>query len=218
MTPTPVLWQNRVMAGQALATLLSAWSDQGERTTVIGLPRGGVVVAAAVAQQLHLPLSSWAVRKLALPGNPEFAIGAIAAGDVVVWNPAAEPSLTPQLRQQLITNAWPELVARQQRFNQPPAERLQGQTLIVVDDGVATGMTVRAALIALRQCRPRQLVLAVPVLDRELLPELRNLVDDLVVARVVDQLQAVGRYYANFDQVCDSEVCALLEQSNRRDR
>lgn len=212
MTPTPVLWQNRANAGQALATLLSAWRDQGDRTTVIGLPRGGVVVAAAVAQQLHLPLASWAVRKLALPANPEFAIGAIAAGNVVVWNPVAEPSLTPQLRAQLITHAWPELVARQERFNQPAAEALRGRTLIVVDDGVATGMTVRAALIALRQCHPAQLVLAVPVMDRDLLPELGNLVEDLIVVRVVDQLQAVGRYYADFDQVSDSEVCALLER------
>lgn len=208
-------WSNRRAAGLALAQRLSRWRDRANDTTVIGLPRGGIAVAAAVAEELGLPCASWAVRKLALPSQPEYAVGAIAAGDVVVWNPAALISrdLGSSDRQQLIERERGELLRRQQRFGDPPATALHGRHLIVVDDGIATGMTVLAALQSLRQLCPAELVLAVPVLDREVLPLLTPLVDVLVAAEIVTGLDAVGSYYQDFSQLGDAEVLTLLERN-----
>ena len=213
---SPFLWSNRHAAGLELAALLQRWADQSQNTTVIGLPRGGVAVAAAVAQTLHLPLASWAVRKLAMPLEPEYAIGALASGGVVVWNREAlvASHLSQHEQQQLVEVASSELKRRQQRFGQLEAKALLGRRLLVVDDGIATGMTVRAALQALRHCRPAELVLAVPVLDRRLLEELRPLVDALIAVVAVDNLRAVGAFYADFHQLSDDDVMALLAASN----
>ena len=220
MAPSPHLWANRQAAGHELAALLTPWANRGQSTTVIGLPRGGVAVAAAVAERLHLPLGSWAVRKLASPKQPEYALGALAAGGVVVWNPAALAcgELNPGLQQQLIEVAESEVKRRQQCFGQDDGKSLRGRHLLVVDDGIATGMTVRAALQALRQCHPAELVLAVPVLDRELVAQLRPLVDQLIAVVAVDHLRAVGAFYADFSQLSDNEVVALLQQARERER
>lgn len=209
------IWPNRWAAGLALAQRLSARRDRAAGTTVIGLPRGGIAVGAAVAQQLNLPLASWSVRKLALPHKPEYALGAIAAGGAVVWNPAAlrQTAISPQIKQQLIDSESQELSRRQHLFGDPPGSALQGRHLIVVDDGIATGMTVLAALHSLQQLAPAELVLAVPVLDRELVSSLEDLVDSLVAVQVVDGLQAVGAYYDDFSQLSDNDVLALLQQS-----
>lgn len=216
MGASPFLWANRHAAGLELATLLQRWADQPQSTTVIGLPRGGVAVAAAVAQTLHLPLGSWAVRKLATPLQPEYAIGALAAGGVVVWNREALAAhrISPHEQQQLVAAASTEVERRQQRYGQLNPNHLRGRRLIVVDDGIATGMTVRAALQALRQRFPAELVLAVPVLDRRLVEELKPLVDALVAVVAVDNLRAVGAFYADFGQLSDDEVITLLGERN----
>jgi putative phosphoribosyl transferase len=206
------LWPDRWTAGIALAERLQRWRDGSDTTTVIGLPRGGVAVAAAVAQQLHLPLRCWAVRKLASPEEPEFALGAIASGGSVVWNPAAM-ARTPLSRveqERLIAAAMPELLRRQRLFGEARPTDLCGRDVIVVDDGIATGMTVRAALLALRRSQPAHLVLAVPVVDAELVDALRPLVDELVAVIAVPGLYAVGAFYDDFDQLSDADVQALL--------
>lgn len=214
------LWANREAAGYELAALLTAWADRGRSTSVIGLPRGGVAVAAAVAERLHLPLGSWAVRKLASAAAPEYALGALAAGGVVVWNPTALASgqLSPVVQHQLIEAAAPEVTRRQQCFGQGDGQSLRGRQLLVVDDGIATGMTVRAALQALRRCQPAELVLAVPVLDRELVADLRPLVDALISVVAVENLRAVGNFYADFNQLSDNDVTALLQQARQREQ
>ncbi|MEB3235037.1 MAG: phosphoribosyltransferase family protein [Cyanobacteriota bacterium] len=211
------IWPDRWAAGLELAQRLEPWRGRSGETVVLGLPRGGIAVAAAVAQTLALPLGSWAVRKLALPSHPEYAIGAIAAGGVVIWNPAAMGLLGANggRRQQLINAESPELSRRQQRFGDPPAAALRGRHLIVIDDGIATGMTVLAALQSLRQLAPAELVLAVPVLDRRLMTSLQARSDSLVALRIVEGLQAVGAYYDNFEQLSDREVLELLAQANR---
>ena len=141
MTRPSVLWKDRRAAGLQLAERLLPWALQAQTTTVIGLPRGGVVVAAAVAEQLQLPLASWSVRKLALPTAPEYALGALAAPDVVVWNPGAWHSarLNAAQQQALVEAARPELERRRQRFGDPDPAALRGRRLLVVDDGIATG-------------------------------------------------------------------------------
>jgi len=209
------LWPNRWEAGIALAGRLQRWRDRADSTTVIGLPRGGVAVAAAIAQQLHLPLRCWAVRKLASPLEPEYALGAIASGGSVVWNQAAlaRTPLSQTQRERLVAAAMPELLRRQQRFGDARPQDLRGRHVIVVDDGIATGMTVRAALLALRRSRPERLILAVPVLDAELVEELRPLVDALVAVIAVPGLYAVGAFYDDFSQLRDADVQALLQQA-----
>ena len=213
MTRESVLWKDRRAAGLQLADRLRPWAHQAQTTTVIGLPRGGVAVAAAVAEQLQLPLASWSVRKLALPSAPEYALGALAAPDVVIWNPGPWGSARLRAAQQqaLVDAARPELEQRRLRFGDPDPAALRGRHLIVVDDGIATGMTVQAALHALRRCDPAELVLAVPVLDQRLVSTLSPLVDALIAVAIVSGLQAVGQYYNDFSQVSDHTVEQLLQ-------
>ena len=209
--PEPPLWRDRRQAGEALAKALMAWRGDPS-AVVIGLPRGGLVVAAAVAEALQLPLASWAVRKLAHPQAPEVAVGAIAPGGVLLWD---EPylrqlHLEPPLRRELVAAQDRELHRRQRLYGDPPAASLRGRNVLVVDDGIATGLTVRAALQSLRQAQPARLVLAVPVLDQRLLDRLSPLVDQLVALTAVPSLQAVGLWYERFDPVSDAEVLEVM--------
>ena len=209
------LWPNRWEAGLALAQRLQRWRDGANTTTVIGLPRGGVAVAAAIAEQLHLPLRCWAVRKLASPLAPEYALGAIASGGSVVWNQAAlvRNHLSPGEQDQLVAAATPELMRRQRLFGEARVQDLCERHLIVVDDGIATGMTAIAALLALRRSNPARLTLAVPVLDADLVDKLRPLVDELVAVTIVNGLRAVGAYYDDFSQLSDADVQRLLQRA-----
>ena len=207
----PPLWRDRRQAGVALARHLQPWQAHPD-ALVIGLPRGGVVVAAEVARALQLPLASWAVRKLAHPAAPELAVGAIAPGGVLLWD---EPylqqlHLDPALRRRLIAEQDAELRRRERLYGDPQPGVLRNRPLLVVDDGVATGLTVRAALQSLRQAGPSALVLAVPVIDRQVLPRLQPAVDELVALAVVDNLGAVGVWFERFEPVADQEVLDLL--------
>ena len=209
----PPLWDSRQAAGLALAERLLAWRDQ-PGALVMGLPRGGVVVAAEVAGALHLPLASWAVRKLGHPADPEVAIGAIAPGGVVLWD---RPSLrrlglSPQQQARLVADQRRELERRQRLFGDPGVAVLRDRPLLVVDDGVATGLTVRAALASLRQGHPRRLVLAVPVIDGAVATSLEPALDGLVALARVRGLRSVGGCYRHFDQVGDATVLALLAE------
>lgn len=215
MTLHPPLWRNRHQAGVALAEQL--WPSAGQRRDnwVIALPRGGVPVAVAVAERLRCPVATWSVRKVADPQWPELAIGAIAHGGVTVWrNGHAAASREAMARQRGWLEAQErELLRRQRLFGDPLPEELQGRQLIVVDDGIATGMTVKAALLSLRQLQPRSLTLAVPVVDRAVARELAGLVDHFEAGALVDQLEAVGMWFEAFDQLSDREVLELLEKS-----
>ena len=207
----PPLWRDRRQAGVALARRLQPWRGRPD-ALVIGLPRGGVVVAAEVAQALQLPLASWAVRKLSHPAAPELAVGAIASGGVLIWRepqPLEQP-LDPALRRRLVAEQEAECRRRQQLYGDPEASSLKKRPLLVVDDGVATGLTVQAALQSLRQAGPSQLVLAVPVVDRRTWQRLQGAADELVALAVVAQLGAVGQWYERFEPVADQEVLDRL--------
>ena len=209
----PPLWDSRQAAGLALAERLLAWRDH-PGALVIGLPRGGVVVAAEVAGALHLPLASWAVRKLGHPADPEVAIGAIAPGGVVLWDlPSLRRlGLSPQQQARLMADQRRELERRQCLFGDPGVAALRDRPLLVVDDGVATGLTVRAALASLRQGQPRRLVLVVPVIDGAVATSLEPALDGLVALARVRGLRTVGGCYRHFDQVGDATVLALLAE------
>jgi putative phosphoribosyl transferase len=210
----PPLWDDRRQAGLALA---GECGHLRPPALLLALPRGGVAVAAAMADALLLPLATWCVRKVTDPSNPELAIGAVAPGGVTVWRNggAARHHETAAHRGGWLRSQRQELMRRQRLFGDPNPASLRGLPLVVVDDGVATGMTLRAALISLRRCAPASLQLAVPVADRQVLAELASLVDRVTVLAAVSNLEAVGIWYRHFEQLVDAEVLALLAEARR---
>jgi putative phosphoribosyl transferase len=214
MERTHRLWFDRREAGRGLARRFEDLRDRGRDCTLIALPRGGVPVAAEMARALRLPLATWAVRKVAHPSYPEYALGAVAPGGVVLWDEqdGGFRSLTEEERRQLVAEQQAELERRRQVFGDPAPVRLAGRYLIVVDDGVATGMTTRAALRSLRLLEPAGIALAVPVVDRRVVPVLEAEVDRLEILQVVDRLRAVGEWYEHFEQLSDADVLDWLER------
>jgi putative phosphoribosyl transferase len=214
MERTHQLWLDRREAGRALAERFEDLRDRRADCTLIGLPRGGVPVAAEMARALNLPLATWAVRKVAHPSYPEYALGAVAPGGVVLWDDrdGGFRHLGEVERERLVAEQQEELERRRQVFGDPDPSALAGRHLIVVDDGVATGMTTRAALASLRQIGPASLALGVPVVDRRVVPDLEAMVDRLEILAVVDRLRAVGEWYEHFEQLSDEDVLIRLQR------
>jgi len=205
-------FRDRHDAGQQLARHLEHYRDNAS-AIVLALPRGGVPVAFEVAQALHLPLDVFVVRKLGLPGHEEFAMGAIASGGVRVMNPdAMRFQLPPAAIEAVAAREHEELLRRERlyRGERAPLE-LAGRIAILVDDGLATGSTMRAAARAIRKLKPARIVAAVPVAAMETGAALRDEVDEMVCATSPDPFYAVGTWYRDFSQTTDAEVHALLE-------
>ena len=206
-------FQNRAEAGRQLAEKLTAYRGQRD-AIVLGLPRGGVPVAAAVARQLGLPLDVFVVRKLGVPGFEELAMGAIASGNVVVLNdevmhavPNAEAILESVRARETL-----ELQRREKQYRQNrDAPDLRGRVAVLVDDGVATGATMRAAVAALRKQSVTKIVAAVPVGAPETCRELEREVDEMVCAFSPASFHGVGQFYEDFSQTTDEEVRELLK-------
>ena len=180
---------------------------------VLALPRGGVPVAYEVATALQAPLDVFVVRKLGVPGHEEFAMGAIASGGGVVIDDDVVRGLgiAPAAIQRVAENEARELARREQAYREArPMEDLTGRTVILVDDGLATGTTARAALQALGRRGVRRLVLAVPVAARESLEALRGEADDVVCLSTPERFEAVSPYYRRFEQLADDEVVELI--------
>ena len=217
MERTHRLWYDRREAGRGLAERFEDLRGRAADCTLVALPRGGVPVAAEMAMALGLPLVTWAVRKVAHPAYPEYALGAVAPGGVVLWDEREGGFLRlgEEERQELVRNQEGELERRRRVFGDPSAAELRGRHLIVVDDGIATGMTTRAALASLRRVEPASLTLAVPVVDRRLIPDLEAVTDRLEILRVVDGLRAVGEWYEHFEQLDDGDVLSWLRRCRR---
>jgi putative phosphoribosyl transferase len=213
-----MLFHDRFDAGRQLAAKLSKYADRPD-VLVLALPRGGVPVGYEVAQALHAPLDVYVVRKLGLPGQEELAMGAIASGGVRVLNPEVVDGLgVPDDVIDAVTEAErQELERREQEYRgqKPPADP-RGRIVILVDDGLATGSTMRAAVLALRQQQPARTVVAVPVAAPQVCDEFRAEVDEIVCAITPEQLYAIGLWYQNFSQTTDDEVRDLLAQAARR--
>jgi len=209
-------YTNRREAGQHLAQLLSQYAKRDD-VVVLALPRGGVPVAFEVARALEAPLDVFLVRKLGAPGHPEFAIGAIASGGVEVLNHAAIADLRIPLEliEQVAERERGELERRDQAYHvERPQITLDGKQVIVVDDGLATGSTMEAAVLALRQHHPARIVVASPVGAGESCERLRAVADEVVCARPPEPFNAVGLWYQSFDQTSDAEVVDILRQAN----
>jgi putative phosphoribosyl transferase len=213
-----MIFHNRFHAGQVLAQRLERYRDQPE-VVILALPRGGVPVAFEVANSLHTPLDIFLVRKLGLPGHEELAIGAIASGGVQVLNrdviDAAGVSEAAIAR--VAANELKELRRREREYrNGRPQLEIENRVAIVIDDGLATGSSMRAAAQAIRQHRPKRLVVAVPVAARSTCREFQAEVDEVLCAYTPEDFLAVGVWYDDFSQVSDSEVKSLLEEAAQR--
>lgn len=204
-------FRDRRDAGEKLAEALSAY--RAESTAVVGLARGGVVVASAVAHALDAPLYVTVVRKLGHPRQPELGLGAVAEDGVPVWNEAALSRfrLDERATYRVLARERAELTRRLRRYRSARLpERLDGRTAIVVDDGLATGGSARAALTYVAGKRPARLVLAVPVGAPDVVGMLRPEVDELVVLASPPELRAVGEWYDRFEQCDDNQVLDAL--------
>jgi putative phosphoribosyl transferase len=181
---------------------------------VLGLPRGGVPVAAEVAKALHAPLDVLVVRKVGMPGEPELALGAVATGAVTVQQPLAFGGFAPGAQEfaALAERERHELLRREQlyRAGRPPLE-LAGKTAVLVDDGLATGATMLAAVRAARKAGAAAVVAAAPVASDEAAALIGAECDDLAILEIPRSLRAIGEWYLDFSQVEDGEVCGLLE-------
>jgi len=207
-------FRDRCDAGRQLAAKLTEYAHRQD-LLILALPRGGVPVAFEVAQALNAPLDVFLVRKLSLPGFSELAVGAIASS-VVVRNPALPNplGLLDHLIAWLATHERQTLAQREHAYRgNAPSPHVRGKTVILVDDGLATGTTVRAALAALRQHTPARLVVAVPTAPPETCAALRTEVDDLVCIMTPQPFDAVSRWYADFAQTTDVQVRNLLALS-----
>jgi putative phosphoribosyl transferase len=204
---------DRTEAGQVLAGELQHYSDWRE-VIVLALPRGGVAVGLEVTRQLHAPLDVFVVRKLGVPGHEELAMGAIASGGVRVINDSVVHSLgiTERALEQVAAQEKKEL-DRRERYYRAGRQSLEasGKIVILVDDGLATGATMKAAVAALRSQCPARIVAAVPLSSPETCAEMDELVDEMVCARTPDPFMAVGIWYRHFPQLTDEEVREHLQ-------
>jgi predicted phosphoribosyltransferase len=209
---------DRTEAGHALAKALMRYRAR-PNTIVIGLPRGGVVTAAAIAEDLDLPLDVLVVRKLGTPGQEELAMGAIGPGGVRVLNENVIAGCgIDSFEIELVEERERAELARRERLyrgDQRPLD-FAGQTVIVVDDGLATGSTMSAAIAVIRAGKPARIVLAVPVAPVETLERFRLVVDELVYIETPEPFMAVGCWYVDFAQVHDDEVVRTLERAESR--
>lgn len=207
-----VLYQDRHDAGRTLAAHLLAFADR-PGVVVLGLPRGGVPVAYEVAYRLKAPLDVFTVRKLGVPGHEELAMGALASGGTCVLDTELIAALhvPPQAIDAAVRAESAELERREGAYRDHRVRpNLAGKTVIVVDDGLATGASMIAAVRALRQRLPKAIVVAVPVGARETVRQLLSLADDVVCAATPEPFRAVGLHYADFTQTSDEEVRRLL--------
>lgn len=206
-------YHDRDQAGTVLGQAVRAVLQPTESPIVLGLPRGGVPVAAKVAQAISAPLDIVVVRKLGVPFNPEFAFGAIAAGGARYLDERVirTLALSPQQIEAVTAAETTELERREAKYRGArPSPNLTDKTAVIVDDGIATGATARAAIAAVRQLGAAKVILAVPVAPADTVQVMRQLVDGLVCPLVVEDFQAVGQFYLDFGQVADAQVIQAL--------
>lgn len=208
-------FKDRIEAGKALAAQLTHYKAHHD-TIVIGLPRGGLPVANEIAKALHLPLDVFLVRKLGVPWHEELAMGAIAEQDVVILNNdlITELGVRTDEVQTEINKEKKELQRRIHHYRSGKSlSDLHHKHIILVDDGIATGFTVKAALQALKSFKPSRIILAIPVAPPSTINELRPLVDEIQCVLTPENLYSISQWYEYFPQISDEEVCELLQHS-----
>lgn len=211
-------FRDRREAGRILASHLYEYAG-GANTVVAAVPRGGVVVAAEIAAELHLPLTIFLIRKLGVPGQEELAMGAITSGGMKLMNRRVvdELALPASAIEAVVLRENKELERRERLYTRGRGQmEFNGKTVILVDDGIATGTSIRLAMDALRKQGAARIILAVPVAPPESLAELRQVADEVVCLAEPSRFVAVGNWYEDFQQVSDYEVCHLLDALHAR--
>jgi predicted phosphoribosyltransferase len=212
-----VIFRDRKEAGRQLASRLTKYANRPD-VIVLALPRGGVPVAYEVAKQIGAPLEVFLVRKLGVPGYEELAMGAIASGGVRVINEdlVRQLQIPGKVIEAVAADEQRELERRERAYrdDRPPPD-VKGRTVILIDDGLATGSTMRAAAAALRGLGPARIVVAVPVSAPETCDEIREEVDEVVCAVTPEPFRGVGLWYKDFSQTTDEEVRELLERARQ---
>lgn len=208
-------FHDRVAAGRLLARHLAHYAGRPD-VVVLGLPRGGVVVAAEVARTLKAPLDIYLVRKLGVPGHEELAFGAIAGGGVCVLHHELVQRLgiSQSTIAAVAEQEGRELARRERAYRgHRPALELAGKVVVVVDDGIATGATMQAAVRALREFGPARIVVAAPTAAASTIEEFRDQADEVVTVIAPEEFAGVGQWYENFEQTSDAEVISLLDRA-----
>jgi putative phosphoribosyl transferase len=212
-----MLFRDRTEAGRVLAHRLAAYANYPD-AVVLALPRGGVPVAFEIAEALNLPLDIVVVRKLGVPGHEEFAMGAIASGGARILNQdlIRQLSLRDEIIEHIVAREQRELERRERTYRgQRSVLDVRDRIIIIVDDGLATGSSMRAAIAALRQKQPAKLIVAVPVGARITCSELEVLADEVICLETPENFSAVGLWYRDFSQIPDEEVIDLLERNRK---
>jgi putative phosphoribosyl transferase len=210
------IFMNRSDAGKKLAEALSR-REGLEDAVVLALPRGGVPVGFEVARTLRAPLDVFVVRKLGVPGHEELAMGAIASGDVVAWNEDVlrESHVSQEILDRVVAREREELKRRESVYRgDRPSIVIEGKTVLLVDDGLATGASMRAAVSAVRTRKPSRIIVAVPAAPPDTCDSFRASVDEVVCLITPRPFSAVGLWYADFSQTTDREVRELLDQAD----
>lgn len=211
------LYRDRIEAGRVLATKLTAYANRPD-VLVLALPRGGIPVAYEVAKALHVPLDIFLVRKLGVPGHEELAMGAIALGGIRVINKGVVETLhIPDDVIEAVTQKEQQVLEQRERLyrDDRALPDVRNRTILLIDDGLATGTTMRAAAHALRQRQPARLVVAVPVGAPQTCEELRPEVDEIICTETPACFYGVGRWYEDFSQISDEEVYNLLARAQQ---
>ncbi len=205
-------FKNRIEAGRSLASALKPYVER-PGVLILALPRGGVPVAFEVAQALNIPLDLMIVRKLGLPGQEELAMGAVATGGIKVLNHLLiqKLSISDAVLNLAIDKEKKELKRREQVYRgERPIPEVSGRWVILIDDGLATGATMRAAVSALRQQKPAGIIIGIPVAPIDTVEELRKEADEVVCLATPEPFSAIGKWYEDFSQTSDEEVSNLL--------
>lgn len=212
---TEPLFPNRIEAGKILAKKLHHYADRNE-VLILAIPRGGVPVAFAVSQALNVPLDIVLVRKLGLPGREEFAMGAIASDGIELLNKdlidtlRITPSAVDKIRAEQLQELKRCEAAYRGDLNWP---RHKAECFILIDDGLATGYSMRVAIEATKHLDAKKIVVAVPVAAKDTVRDIANFVDEIICVSTPEPFIAVGKWYKDFNQVCDEEVHRLLKKS-----
>jgi putative phosphoribosyl transferase len=209
-------FQNRAQAGRLLAAELKGYAGRPD-VVVFGLARGGVPIAREVAIRLQAPLDVFLVRKLGAPAQEELALGAIASGGFVFLNEKLVQSLrvSRQVLDKVLARECLELERRGRAYRTNAPVEIRDRVAVLVDDGLATGASMRVAVMAMRQRQPSRVVVAVPVADGQTVEEFRQVADEIVCAQIPDDFVGVGRGYENFDQTSDEEVRRWLAEARQ---